>query len=86
MLSFKLPTFPEISTTASYDVTTMAALIEHKLCFRSVPLVMKHVNRPLATAIEEAVALVDLINSMVDAKGKLRNLADVNIVLTIIHV
>ena len=67
MLSFKLPTFPVLTTNRLVLRQLRPTDAEQVFAMRSDPLVMKHVNRPLATAIEEAVALVDLINSMVDA-------------------
>ncbi len=39
---------------------------------RSDPLVMQHVNRPLATTLEEAVALIEVVTSTIAVKDAMQ--------------
>ncbi len=67
MLSVQLPTFPIVTTERLVLRELRPTDVEQVFALRSDPLVMQHVNRPLAKTIEDASALIDLINSMVAA-------------------
>lgn len=63
MLSLPLPTFPVLTTKRLVLRELRPSDAEHVLAMRSDPEVMRHVNRPLATSIDDALALIELINS-----------------------
>lgn len=67
MLSINLPAFPVLTTERLVLRELRPSDIQQVFAMRSDPLVMRHVNRPLATTIEEASALIDLITSMTAA-------------------
>ncbi|MBP6697781.1 MAG: GNAT family N-acetyltransferase [Flavobacteriales bacterium] len=67
MLSVQLPTFPIVTTERLVLRDLRPTDVEQVFALRSDPLVMQHVNRPLAKTIDDASALIDLINSMVAA-------------------
>ena len=67
MLSIRLPSFPILTTERLVLRALRPSDVEQVFAMRSDPLVMQHVNRPLARTREDASALIDLINSMVDA-------------------
>ncbi|MBP6697016.1 MAG: GNAT family N-acetyltransferase, partial [Flavobacteriales bacterium] len=67
MLSIQLPTFPTLTTERLVLRELRPTDAEYVFAMRSDPLVMQHVTRPLARTIEDASALIDLINSMVAA-------------------
>ena len=65
MLTFDLSGFPVVATERLVLRELRPSDAEQVLAMRSDPLVMQHVNRPLATSIEDASALIDLITSRV---------------------
>ena len=67
MLTIHLPTFPVLTTERLLLRELRPSDAAAVLALRSDPLVMHHVNRPLARTMEDASALIDLITSMVAA-------------------
>ena len=67
MLSIHLPTFPILATERMLLRQLRTSDQEQVFALRSDPLVMQHVNRPLARTMDDASALIDLITSMVAA-------------------
>lgn len=67
MLTIHLPTFPVLATERLVLRELRPSDAEQVFAFRSDPLVMRHVSRPLARSVEEASALIDLITSTVAA-------------------
>ncbi len=67
MLTIHLPTFPILTTERLVLRELRPSDAGQVFALRSDPLVMQHVNRPLAKTIEDASSLIDLINSMVAA-------------------
>ena len=67
MLTIHLPTFPVLTTERLVLRELRPSDVEQVFAMRSDPLVMQHVNRPLAKSIEDAQALIELITSMVAA-------------------
>ncbi|MFZ1687750.1 MAG: GNAT family N-acetyltransferase [Flavobacteriales bacterium] len=67
MLSIHLPTFPILATERLLLRQLRTSDQEQVFALRSDPLVMQHVNRPLARTMDDASALIDLITSMVAA-------------------
>ena len=67
MLAVDLHTFPILTTDRLVLRELRHSDAERVFAMRSDPQVMQHVNRPLAKGIEDASALIDLINSMVAA-------------------
>ncbi|MBK8339468.1 MAG: GNAT family N-acetyltransferase [Flavobacteriales bacterium] len=68
MLTIDLPIFPILTTERLVLRELRPSDVERVFAMRSDPLVMEHVPRPMATKVEDASALIDLINSMVAAK------------------
>ena len=67
MLSIHLPAFPILTTERLVLRALRPTDVEQVFAMRSDPVVMQHVNRPLATTIDDASALIELITSMVAA-------------------
>ena len=67
MLSIHLPIFPVLTTERMVLRELRRSDAEQVFALRSDPLVMQHVPRPLAATTEDALALIDLITSMVAA-------------------
>ena len=67
MLSIHLPIFPVLTTERMVLRELRRSDAEQVFSLRSDPLVMQHVPRPLAATTEDALALIDLITSMVAA-------------------
>ncbi len=67
MLSIHLPTFPVLATERMVLRELRPSDAEQVLALRSDALVMRHVPRPLATTMEDALALIDLITTTVAA-------------------
>lgn len=67
MLSINLPTFPELTTERMMLRQLRPSDVERVFALRSDPLVMQHVNRPLATTMEDAWALIDRVTTSVSA-------------------
>lgn len=67
MLSIHLPTFPVLATERLVLRELRPSDAEQVFAFRSDPLVMRHVPRPLARSVEEASALIELITTTVAA-------------------
>lgn len=63
MLSFNLPVFPVLTTERLVLRELLRSDAEQVFAMRSDPLVMQHVNRPLAKSMEDATALIDLISA-----------------------
>ena len=63
MLTIHLPTFPVLATERLVLRELRPSDVEQVFAMRSDPLVMQHVNRPLASTREEASALIDLISA-----------------------
>ena len=62
MPNIELPVFPILSTERLVLRELRPSDAEQVFVVRSDPEVMRHVNRPLATTMEDAVALIELIN------------------------
>lgn len=67
MLTINLPTFPILTTDRLVLRELRHSDVEQVFVMRSDPLVMQHVNRPLAKTVEDASALIDLITTTVAA-------------------
>ena len=67
MLSIQLPAFPILRTERLVLRELRPSDAERVFALRSDPLVMRHVNRPLATTMDDAVALITLITGSVAA-------------------
>lgn len=67
MLTIHLPTFPVLATERLVLRELRPSDAEQVFAFRSDPLVMRHVSRPLAQSVEEASALIGLITTTVAA-------------------
>lgn len=67
MLTIHLPQFPVLTTQRLVLRELRPSDAEQVFAMRSDPLVMQHVNRPLAGSIEDAHALIDRITGMVAA-------------------
>ncbi|MBK8498039.1 MAG: GNAT family N-acetyltransferase [Flavobacteriales bacterium] len=67
MLSIHLPEFPVLLTERLVLRELRPSDAEQVFAMRSDPLVMQHVNRPLAKTIEDASALITLITTTVAA-------------------
>jgi len=67
MLSIHLPTFPILTTERLVLRELLPSDKERVFAMRSDPVVMQHVNRPLAMSVEDASALIDLIITTVAA-------------------
>lgn len=67
MLSFHLPTFPTLTTERLVLRQLRPSDAEQVFALRSDPLVMQHVNRPLAQGLEDATALIDRITASIAA-------------------
>ena len=67
MLSIHIPTFPILTTERLVLRALRPSDVEQVFALRSDPLVMQHVNRPLAKTIEDATALIDKITATVAA-------------------
>ena len=67
MLTSNLPAFPVLTTERLVLRALRPSDADRMFAMRSDPQVMQHVNRPLAKTIEDASALIDLINTMVAA-------------------
>ncbi len=67
MLTINLPTFPILNTERLVLRELRHSDAERVFAMRSDPLVMHHVNRPLAKTVEDASALIDLITTTVAA-------------------
>lgn len=63
MLNIELSTFPELTTERLVLRDLRPSDAEQVLAMRSDPEVMRHVNRPLAHTIDDALELIELINS-----------------------
>ena len=63
MLTIDLSTFPVLTTERLVLRDLRPSDAEQVLAMRSDPEVMRHVNRPLAHTIDDALALIELINS-----------------------
>lgn len=61
MLSIQLSVFPVLASERLTLRELRTTDAERVFAMRSDPLVMEHVNRPLATGLADAVALIDLI-------------------------
>ena len=68
MLPIDLPTFPILATERLVLRELRHSDAEQVFAMRSDPLVMQHVNRPLATTVADAAALIDLITERWTAK------------------
>jgi len=64
MLTIHLPTFPVLTSDRSVMRQLRSTDADHMLEMRSDPRVMEHVPRPLAKTIDDATALIELINGM----------------------
>ena len=67
MLNIRLSTFPVLATERLVLRQLRPSDARCVLAMRFDPLVMRHVNRPLAQTIEDASALIELINSRTHA-------------------
>ena len=67
MLSIHLPIFPVLTTERLVLRELRPSDAERVFTLRSDPLVMHHVNRPLARTLEDATALIELITTTVAA-------------------
>jgi len=67
MFNYNLPTVPVLTTARLVLRDLRSSDAAGVLAMRSDPEVMRHVNRPLAQSVDEAAALIDLINSRVAA-------------------
>ena len=67
MLDIQLSTFPILVTERLVLRELRPSDVEHVFAMRSDPLVMQHVNRPLAATVEDAAALITLITTTVAA-------------------
>jgi [ribosomal protein S5]-alanine N-acetyltransferase len=65
MLTIHLPTFPILTTDRLVLRELRPSDAEQVFAMRSDPLVMQHVNRPLATTIEDAHALIERVTNTV---------------------
>ncbi|TXI77312.1 MAG: N-acetyltransferase, partial [Flavobacteriales bacterium] len=63
MLTIDLPTFPMITTERLVLRELLASDAAAVLAMRSDPEVMRHVNRPLAQSLDDASAVIELINT-----------------------
>lgn len=68
MLSIHLPTFPTLTSERLVMRALRPSDAEQVFAMRSDPLVMQHVNRPLAKTREDASALIELITERWTAK------------------
>lgn len=67
MLDIQLPTFPILTTERLVLRELRPSDAEQVFALRSDPLVMQHVNRPLARTMEDASSLIELITTTVAA-------------------
>jgi ribosomal-protein-alanine N-acetyltransferase len=67
MLTIHLPTLPILTTERLVLRELRRSDAEHVFAMRSDPMVMQHVNRPLAKTMEDATALIELITTTVAA-------------------
>lgn len=67
MLTVQLGTFPILATERMVLRALRPSDAERVFAMRSDPQVMEHVNRPLATSIGDATALIELITTSVAA-------------------
>lgn len=67
MLDIQLTTFPVLTTDRLVLRDLRSSDAEQVFALRSDPLVMEHVDRPLAKTIEDAAALITLITTTVAA-------------------
>lgn len=67
MLAIHLPIFPVLATERLVLRELRPSDADQVFAFRSDPLVMRYVSRPLARSVEEASALIDLITTTVAA-------------------
>ncbi|HEY0977041.1 MAG TPA: GNAT family N-acetyltransferase [Flavobacteriales bacterium] len=65
MLALDLPTFPVLTTKRMVLRQLRASDAERMFAMRSDPVVMEHVNRPMARTVEDATALIDRINGLI---------------------
>jgi ribosomal-protein-alanine N-acetyltransferase len=63
MLSIHLTSFPVLTTERLVLRELRLSDAEPVFAMRSDPVVMRHVNRPLAANMDDALALIELINS-----------------------
>jgi [ribosomal protein S5]-alanine N-acetyltransferase len=68
MLTIDLPTFPILTTERLVLRELRHSDAEQVFAMRSDPLVMQHVNRPLAKSMDDATALIDIISERWTAK------------------
>ncbi len=68
MLTIAFSEFPELRTERLVLRQLCASDAERVFAMRSDPEVMRHVNRPMATSVEDARALIELINARYDAQ------------------
>jgi len=64
MLTIHLPTFPVLTSDRLVLRQLRSTDADQMLIMRSDPRVMEHVPRPLAKTIDDATALIELINGM----------------------
>lgn len=67
MLTIDLPAFPVLTTERLVLRQLRASDAERMFAMRSDPLVMQHVNRPMAKVLEDASALIEMINGRIAA-------------------
>lgn len=68
MLTLALSEFPELHTERLVLRKLRPSDAERMFAMRSDPQVMRYVNRPMATSVDDAVALIALINARITAQ------------------
>lgn len=71
MLTIDLTEFPELTTERLVLRQLRASDADRMFTMRSDPEVMRHVNRPMATSVDDAIALIQKINANIAANEAL---------------